>query len=934
MGFSMSIYLAEYADPITQASYNAIGYYALSSVVSPVNTYPQPMKENVKTYPTVSFAGVTPTRTLKCVGLYSYSATCTAVAVDPPITHDSSTTIYVHYILKVYLDDNDSTFGYETLVRSATAVSSWFSTGGQGIDWGPHHVGLPGYKKHFYISLLARKKVEAADTPATSYLFRYADDDLYGAKKGYITIPQWWTGPIGGVYEMRNSGLCAAGMYDPHVSRVFAHIASQSSKLFYDSSEFDVPESEGTLTIDESGTTAQLPFVYQINFRDTGDVGTSTYNLRQWICPSGNERYPGATFDCHSHVSGFNWSHFHKKQIYISGNRDWRSSKDSMWASYWNYSGTYIVNPYTFCGYKNLERCFFTETDQYCIRNDGILYYTKAGTSTSINTISIGSKTFITQAGLPFVAGNMCRIIYAYGVGNYMEGTVTSYSGTTLVVNITAIWGTGNSVNTWVINRCSTIVRSVDLNSNNIYPPEITEFDLATELPTAGIKAILGMCIDEDDGCLWVATNVGFVRCYILTEISGGAHVLPYVTPYDFELFDHNTPNFGLYMADINGCIIYDPWNGRFTAERGTLTWTQLNSPRTVWHWTGDREARSILVTTYGVFNLFVEYDLGYIAVVRNSNYNTTAYQGTCYVTIIRIGDAIEGLVSTYVYDTQINTGGSAYGGYGTGLAQQKFWVVCGDYSPTGSGKKMFLDLITFTWTTLIASNYAPTEYTAQSTYVYNSNIFQACSANRSMHPHVITYPVNTDFYNSTFKLAIDSGPVYWGWDGSEWVVGDTNVDHTKHTHFSLDECPDNVLIGFNDGGISNSFRAGEYYSLGVNPKGLYIDNLQTATIYCSMYGWHSNVVTRTIIVPGGDIYTIPETADPHFKYMAAWYRDPHAKVIFLDLSGDPVGSIVNSVPASTLKVQYTYDGTVVFYPGHAGESVEIRYVWLTGVVE
>ena len=64
-------------------------------------------------------------------------------------------------------------------------------------------------------------------------------------------------------------------------------------------------------------------------------------------------------------------------------------------------------------------------------------------TSTSSLTIGTGSKTFTTQSGLAYVAGNTVQATYASNSADYMFGTITSYSGTTMVVNVTAVGGSG-----------------------------------------------------------------------------------------------------------------------------------------------------------------------------------------------------------------------------------------------------------------------------------------------------------------------------------------------------------------------------------------------------------------------------------------------------------------------------------------------------------
>ena len=73
-------------------------------------------------------------------------------------------------------------------------------------------------------------------------------------------------------------------------------------------------------------------------------------------------------------------------------------------------------------------------------------------TSTTSRTIGTGAKTFTTQSGKGFVAGQyvIAASIAAPGT-NYMVGTVTSYSGSTLEVEVTYVGGSG-TLNDWSIS--------------------------------------------------------------------------------------------------------------------------------------------------------------------------------------------------------------------------------------------------------------------------------------------------------------------------------------------------------------------------------------------------------------------------------------------------------------------------------------------------
>jgi microcystin-dependent protein len=72
-----------------------------------------------------------------------------------------------------------------------------------------------------------------------------------------------------------------------------------------------------------------------------------------------------------------------------------------------------------------------------------ILSVLQATSATNNVTIGTGAKTLVTQSGKSFVAGMYVQAIDANNPANSMSGTVTSYAGTSLVLNIATIAGFG-----------------------------------------------------------------------------------------------------------------------------------------------------------------------------------------------------------------------------------------------------------------------------------------------------------------------------------------------------------------------------------------------------------------------------------------------------------------------------------------------------------
>ena len=118
------------------------------------------------------------------------------------------------------------------------------------------------------------------------------------------------------------------------------------------------------------------------------------------------------------------------------------------------------------------------------------------GDTKSSVTVGTGIKTFTTtRSGLSITTGQTLRIAKMPhppggggsdsnppGRGTYMEGTVTSYSGTSLVMNITATAGSGTWTFWWIATQpATTIINNynngatlLQINQNQIGSPEIT----------------------------------------------------------------------------------------------------------------------------------------------------------------------------------------------------------------------------------------------------------------------------------------------------------------------------------------------------------------------------------------------------------------------------------------------------------------------------
>ena len=95
-------------------------------------------------------------------------------------------------------------------------------------------------------------------------------------------------------------------------------------------------------------------------------------------------------------------------------------------------------------GNGTLDAGEITSTRYVCNGLAGLGY---GGTSNSAKTISLGSKSFSVQAGLAYISGQRIRFVDQTNAANFLEGTVTSYTATTLVATIDNSGGTGTVAN-------------------------------------------------------------------------------------------------------------------------------------------------------------------------------------------------------------------------------------------------------------------------------------------------------------------------------------------------------------------------------------------------------------------------------------------------------------------------------------------------------
>lgn len=133
---------------------------------------------------------------------------------------------------------------------------------------------------------------------------------------------------------------------------------------------------------------------------------------------------------------------------------------------------------------------------------------TTTTTSSSSVLIGTGAKTFTVPAGLGFAVGMTLRI--ANSSTNYMTGDVTSYSSTTLVVNVTAVVGSG-TLASWKISLsavgASTAATVSNTPAGNIAATTVQA--AINELDSEKLSSAAGAVTDTNLNSIITAGSVG-----------------------------------------------------------------------------------------------------------------------------------------------------------------------------------------------------------------------------------------------------------------------------------------------------------------------------------------------------------------------------------------------------------------------------------------
>lgn len=155
--------------------------------------------------------------------------------------------------------------------------------------------------------------------------------------------------------------------------------------------------------------------------------------------------------------------------IYQASTGNWTRPADASGDESW-IAGTLVyiasgtINSGSFQALTTTSDPVVIDTDNLTFTNTNVITSTPwTTTSTTSNAIAQGMKTFTVGAGKLFQAGDLVKAQKTSDSGFYMFGPVSSYSGTTLILDVRDTMGSG-TITSWDIRATAP---SIVTNFNN-----------------------------------------------------------------------------------------------------------------------------------------------------------------------------------------------------------------------------------------------------------------------------------------------------------------------------------------------------------------------------------------------------------------------------------------------------------------------------------
>lgn len=286
-----------------------------------------------------------------------------------------------------------------------------------------------------------------------------------------------------------------------------------------------------------SGTHPASGYTYVLKFgTSTQTSGGSLEDIAIFGVNGGNTAQIGVWYQDHNAAKNSSWLVKGPSfaGVYIAGYIPCGSG-GAMWSDSWiyGYNGIIISDGINEGGCSNKFGDVQILHDGRPM-NHGVWYKGPSATSSSNNSIGVGSKTFTVASGLPFVVGARVKAVSTTTPTAGMTGTITSYSGTSLVATFDTTFNSG-TYSSW---RVGTFLGG---DSNTFDSLNIGQYN---DLSLTGISCTSGICTATTSAAHGIVDFDGVFVYGASDNRANGSYLAKYVSSTSFS-YDTNNSHIG-----------------------------------------------------------------------------------------------------------------------------------------------------------------------------------------------------------------------------------------------------------------------------------------------------------------------------------------------------------------------------------------------------
>lgn len=958
------IYYSEFKEKV-----NSSYYYWDSSVISRYLTTsltlsgPDYLDNYTRMYTFTSPASLpgSTARTLRVLGIAEYSASSisdtyftrysTAVTLNNPVVHDTTTYVTVYYKLILGLNKESELYGN---------IYNWYKRRYQTVATYRYFKGMCSSDTYPLTTYAGNLNSVAA---GPTLLTHAVEDNLTLTNRrqsAYLTqsINNSYNTPrmFGMKVKEGITPVSFSRKTSPSKSRTFLHAAGSID--FYGNPNSPKPTSKGSINIGGKLEDFDYPTVVCIDVSKSGAVKESEYSVTLYNCAiDNNVRTTKYVKNFLSYVSS-NVDYIYYVNMYYSNNRHWGVYFNSVYNTLYAY-------------YKGVTRSIDTGSSFSqgvgVITNTGVCFYAK---SSNILYRYDCNRTFEVGYGIESltIPDNiqsyhidedskqlimMCRrstSTLELVVNGSFESGVNGWSagpGITIAADGYGYWGDSGWVE--VKQLKTTAVSGSTLASRYIYQDIPTEVEVPytikatcnipykieanSTLVASGTGALSGSITGSSTTTRLKLTLTNSATNALIDDISFAGTYEGSIVKTDFDgknltTYTRSHPMFSnLPISSFYFTISSSRWYWR--AGKGKVVWLSLSNK--IHYWDGNSPVVLFTETITGsVYDINVNDDFTQIMyVVQNGSSATWIVRSIQSQNMWNLLYSSTKTIPSSEGSSDITTSASCF------VDSNYMYMFC---SKVGWGYRLNLIYLTEEPYLIYLDTYFQTnDRCSQVTRRILSNL-----PNRSVIEGMLMCNIrNSGYYCYNYSgyyiigesfnyQMLELSAAQYGWDGTKWVLGHAGK---KKTHYDAQPLPIAGTLAFGkEGENTENYVAGEYFTVGINPAGYVFDNSMSTSMNAWVYAGVPQYKEETFLINppvSGTISTVTLTAALHPDWLCVEDSGGYFTAVFdTGMTGNRVGSTSYLSYFGEYYVEPS-TGVISFHSSCANHTVTLKYYWV-----